>query len=276
MIEPALPPGFVLAILGVVGLVVGSFLNVVIYRVPLGKSIVWPGSACPACGHAIRAHHNVPVLSWLLLRGRCADCGVRIPVRYPLVEAGHAALWLAAAARFGIGRELLIVLPLLSGLLVLFFTDWDHHLLPDRVTLPLAALGLALAPWNARLDDMPGWLGSGTAASRLAAAALGAALGYGIFLALSLTWELLFKRDAIGGGDFKLMLGVGAFLGMGGSLLTIFLGSFVGALFSVPFLLVGSWSMKRELPFGCFLVPAAVFAAFWGNEALRWYLGLLS
>jgi leader peptidase (prepilin peptidase)/N-methyltransferase len=257
------------------GLTVGSFLNVCVYRVPRGLSIVRPRSFCPRCHAPVRARHNIPVLSWLWLRGRCADCGGPISPRYPLVEAATAAVWALAGVRFGLTIELLIFLPFFSALIVLFFTDWDERLLPDRVTLPLAILGLALSPWNPRLDCAPGFLGSGDALGRLASSTLGAALGFGVFLALALGWKLLFRREAMGGGDLKLMLGVGAFLGMSGVLVTTFLGSFAGSLLSLPFLLRGRWNLRRELPFGCFLAPAAAFAAFFGVEVLRWYMGLL-
>ncbi len=261
-------------VFGLVAAVVGSFLNVVIYRVPLGKSVVAPRSSCPGCGHAIRAWHNVPVLSWLFLRGRCADCGVRIPVRYPFVELANVVLWLGLWLRFGLGPAALILAPFLSALLALWFTDWDHQLLPDRITLPLAALGLLTAWWNPRLDRATTLPLPTVPGGRIGAAVLGALVGYGLFFGVWALWKVLFKRDAMGGGDFKLMLAVGAFLGVPGVLLTVFLGSLVGALVSLPFLLSGGWSMKRELPFGCFLTPAAAVAALWGHELLRWYLQL--
>ncbi len=265
--------GFVL--LALAGVVVGSFLNVCIHRLPLGLSVVRPRSFCPRCHAAIRARHNIPVVSWLLLRGRCVDCRAPIAPRYPLVEAGNAALWVLLALRFGLAPACFLLAPFVSALLVLFFTDWDHRLLPDRVTLPLAALGLLVSPWNPRLDLAPGLLGAGTLSGRALASAAGAGIGFGAFFVLATGWRLLFKREAMGGGDLKLMLAVGAFLGVGGVLVTTFLGSLAGALLSLPFLLRGRWNLRRELPFGCFLAPAAVFAAFFGPEALRWYLGLL-
>lgn len=260
---------------GLAGAIVGSFLNVCIYRLPLGRSVVSPPSSCPACGARIRPWHNVPILGWLWLRGKCANCRAAIPVRYPAVEAANAALWLLAWYRFGPGPQALLLMPFLSALLALFFTDWDHKLLPNAITWPLAALGLAVAPWNARLDLAPFRLGAGTAGSRVAAAAVGAALGYGVFAALALAWKVLRKKEGMGGGDLKLMLGVGAFTGMGGVLLTVFLGSIVGTLISLPLLLRRRMTMGGELPFGCFLTPAAAIAALYGNEILRWYLGMV-
>jgi leader peptidase (prepilin peptidase)/N-methyltransferase len=265
--------GFVL--LGLVGLVVGSFLNVVIYRVPLRRSVVRPRSSCPACGAAIAWYHNVPVVSWLVLGGKCAACRAPIAARYPFVEAANAALWLAAGWRYGITPETLVLLPFLSAMLALFFTDWDHKLLPDRITLPLLVLGLASAPWNARLDLARLAVGPGTAGPRLATALAGAAAGFGALFLVGWLWQVLFRREALGGGDLKLMAAVGAYLGLPGVVVTIFGGSLVGTLVALPFLLGGRWTMTRELPFGCFLTPAAALFALWGEPVVRWYLGLI-
>ena len=264
-----------LVALSVVGAVVGSFLNVCIYRLPIGKSVVTPPSACPRCGQRLKPWHNVPIVSWILLRGRCACCHEPISVRYPLVEALNAGLWLGAGLHFGLDARTFVLLPLLSALVVLFFTDYDHQLLPDKVTLPSAAIGLAVAAWNPLLDLAPGFLGQGGVLSRLASSAAGAALGYGLFFTLAMVWQVLFARDAMGGGDLKMMLAVGAFLGLGGVLVTIFLASIVGTLLSLPYLLSGRWGMTRQLPFGCFLAPAAAITAFWGNQLISWYVGLL-
>jgi len=258
------------------GLVFGSFLNVCIYRIPLGKSVVSPRSACPSCGTAIAWYGNVPVLSWLVLRGRCAHCRAPISVRYPFVEALNAGLWVAVAIWFGPSITALLLLPFVSILLVLFFTDWDHHLLPDRLTFPLAIVGLIVAPFNPRLDFGYGILSEGGTGGRMLAALLGAVLGYGIFFTLAFVWKVFFDKDAMGGGDLKMMLGVGAFLGMGGVITTIFLASILGTVLALPFLLTGRWAMTRQLPFGCFLAPAALISAFTGIEALRWYLGIIT
>lgn len=273
------PAGLVRAealfLIGVVGLLVGSFLNVVIYRVPLRRSIVHPRSACPACGTPIAWYHNVPIASWLLLRGRCATCRAPISARYPVVEAANAALWLAATARYGVTAEALVLFPFLSAMLALFFTDWDHKLLPDRITLPLLALGLATSPWNGRLDIFA--LADGPLAlwPRTAAALAGAVAGFGALFLVGWLWQLLFRREALGGGDLKLMAAVGAYLGVPGVVATVFGGSLVGTAIALPFLLGGRWTMTRELPFGCFLTPAAALFALFGEPLVRGYLGLV-
>ncbi len=257
------------------GAVVGSFLNVCIWRIPRRESIVTPRSRCPACGAAIPWYLNIPVVSWFVLRGRCAECAAAISWRYPFVEALNAALWLLVAWRFGLSVQTFLLLPFVSAMIVLFFTDWDHQILPDRVTWPLGALGLLVAPWNPALDLAPGWFGGGTPLTRIGSAIAGAGLGYGIFFFLALAWRVLFDRDALGGGDLKMMVGVGAFTGVPGVVVTIMTASVVGSLGAAPFLLTGRWDMTRELPFGCFLAPAAVLAALWGDAFVRWYLGLL-
>lgn len=259
----------------VFGAVFGSFLNVVIHRVPQGRSVIRPGSSCPQCGAAIRAWHNVPILSWLWLAGRCAACRAPISPRYPLVEALCALLWLALGLRFGGSLQTLVLLPFVTVLLALFFTDLDTMLLPDRLTLPTAVLGVLVAAWNGRLDLFFGRLGSGTSGGRIAHAVCGAAFGYLLFLAIALAGRLAFRKDAMGGGDLKLMLAVGAFLGVPGVLMTTLFGSILGTLIAVPLLLRGKTSLGGMLPFGCFLCPAAIACVYYGNEFLRWYLTLL-
>ncbi len=256
----------------VLGLAVGSFLNVCIYRMPHRLSLFRPGSRCPACDDTIKWRHNIPVLSWFWLRGRCAGCETRISPRYPVVEALNAAAWILVGLRFGLTLQTVLLLPFVSAMIVLFFTDYDHKLLPNAVTLPLAVFGLAVSVWNARLDLGVGLIGPDAPAGRPIAAALGAAAGYGVLLALVVVWRVLFGREAMGGGDLKMMLGVGAFTGIHGVAITIFGASLGGTVLSLPFLLFGRWNTTRELPFGCFLAPAALLAATYGTEIVRWYL----
>lgn len=258
---------------GLFGLVVGSFLNVCIYRLPLGKSVVTPRSSCPQCGHLIRWYHNLPVFSYVFLGGQCADCRAPIPLRYPLVEALNAALWIGTALRFGPTLQALLLLPFLSAMLALFFTDLDHKLLPDRITLPIALLGIALSPWNARLDLESGIYGFNPALGRFVAAT-GAAVGAaGALYFIGWVGSWAFRKEALGFGDVKLMLSIGAYLGLSGAAVTIFLGSVVGSLVGLPRLLRGRFG--EEIPFGCYLCPAAAAAVFYGYEIVRWYLARL-
>lgn len=259
----------------VLGAVFGSFLNVCIHRLPRDESIVVPASRCPVCWTPIRWWQNVPIVSWMLLRGRCASCGAAISLRYPLVEGLNALLWLAVWVEFGLRTETLVFLPFVSALVVLFFTDLDEQLLPDRLTYPLAAAGLVLAAWNGRLDLAPGWLGSGTTGGRILSALAGAALGAGVFVVMMVAWKALFVREAMGWGDPKLMLGIGAFTGLPGVVLTILIASCAGTAVNLPLLLAGRRRMSSEVPFGCYLAPAAVFVVFYGNDIARWYLSLL-
>ena len=243
--------------LALVGLVVGSYLNVVIHRLPRGVSTVLPRSRCPACGAAIRARDNLPVVSWLLLGGRCRDCRARIPLRYPLVEAATAALFVASYLRFGASVDALAGAALGALLLVLAGIDAAHLYLPDRLTLPGIALGLAAQPWLT-------W-------GSLAQGIQGALLGGGILLALAGAWVLLRGREGMGLGDAKMLAMIGAFLGWRGVVVSLFAASAAGA--AVGFVLLarrrGGWDLR--LPFGVFLALGGLVALFWGPELVAAY-----
>ena len=249
------------------GLVLGSFLNVCIHRLPLGESIVTPRSRCPKCGAPVQAWHNVPVLSWIALRGTCASCKAPISWRYPAVEALTGgvllALWrgLGPSWAFGIAGVFALMM------IVLFFTDWDHHLLPDAVTLPGFGLGLALAWWNPFLGE-PGW-------PRLVAAVSGAALGSGLLWGIGALYQRVRGVEGMGFGDVKLMALIGAFTAPAGVAATLFAGSVVGAAVGLLLIPLRGRDLKSELPFGCFLAPAAMAALLWGRQALDAYRGLI-
>ncbi len=250
-----------------VGLVLGSFLNVCIYRLPLGLSVVRPGSRCPACGTPIRWYHNVPVLSWLALRARCASCGARISWRYPLVEALTAATLVALHAAYGPSLSFAVASAFSLALLVLFFTDLDHQVLPDAVTLPGLAVGLAIAWLNPFLE--------GSGGRRTALAVAGAALGAGFLWCLGALWERLRGVEAMGLGDVKMMAMVGAFTGPWGVLFTLLAGSVAGAAVGLAMIPLRGRSLKDTLPFGCFLAPAAWVALLGSRPALEAYLRLI-
>ena len=227
------------------GLAVGSFLNVLIHRLPAGESVVVPGSRCPACAAPIRVRDNVPVISWLRLGGRCRDCRARIPVRYPLVEVltGLLFVWAPEGAdpALVISRVLL-----LSLLLALAVTDWERMVLPDALTLPGAALGLALAGPRSDLD--------------LVTSAAGAVLGAGLLFLLRALWLRFRGVEAVGLGDVKLLLLIGAFLGPAPALGAIALAAALGVLATAPLLLLGRIRRDTPLPFGTLLALGAAVA----------------
>lgn len=250
------------------GLVLGSFLNVCIYRLPLGRSVVWPGSRCPSCGAAILWHHNIPVLSWIALRGRCASCRARISWRYPLVEALSASVLVALHLSFGSSASFVIASVFALMLVVLFFTDLDHRMLPDVVTIPGFALGLAISWANPFLE--------GDGARRAALSLLGAAIGSGFLWGIGALWEKLRGVEAMGLGDVKMMAMVGAFTGPGGVLVTLLAASIAGAAVGLAMIPLRGRSLKDTLPFGCFLAPAALAALLWSEPALAAYWRLLA
>ena len=249
------------------GLVLGSFLNVCIYRLPLGDSVVHPRSRCPSCEAPIYWYQNVPVVSWLALRGRCARCEARISVRYPVVEmiSGLAllTLWLV----FGPGPAFPIASFFALSMLALFFTDYDHQLLPDAITLTGTAVGLALSWFNPFLE--------GTGWNRVWLSIAGAAIGSGLLWGFGALYGKIRGVEAMGMGDVKMMAMVGAFAGPFGVLLTIFAGSIVGALFGVLMIPLRGRSLQDTLPFGCFLAPAALGALLFSSHVWKAYSSVL-
>jgi leader peptidase (prepilin peptidase)/N-methyltransferase len=244
------------------GLVVGSFANVCIHRIPLRQSVVTPASRCPRCGARIAPWDNLPVLSYLLLRGRCRGCRAPISPRYPAVEAANGALYLAAAAVLGPTARTLAIMALLTALLVLALIDLDHHLLPDAITLPGVGAGLLASL-------LPG------SPVTLRAAALAAAGGYLAFWAVARAAERYYGREALGQGDWKLAAMLGAFLGGRSLVLAVFLGSLTGALVGGALWVAGRASGRSELPLGTFLCAGGIVAALAGPPLLAWYGSLI-
>jgi len=217
-------PGFFAIMLLSLGLVIGSFLNVVIARVPEGLSVVKPRSRCPKCGHEITWYENIPVLSWVFLRGKCSGCKTPISIRYPLVELLTGALFMACLRKFGWAYELVPALVMVTLLIPLTFIDLEHWILPFELTLPGIALGV--------LTAIP--LG----VPRLIDAAIGTVVGFGAFWLMEKIGEAIFKKEALGGGDKYLLAMLGGFLGWRALLLIIFLSSFQGALVGATLLVV--------------------------------------
>jgi len=253
-IVAAMGPWAVSASAGVVGLIVGSFLNVCSVRWPEEESVVRPPSRCPACGTPIRWWDNVPVLSWVWLRGRCRSCGQRISIQYPLVELATGLIWAGVFAHAGLSGEALRGSVFLTILLGISLSDARFYIIPDEFTLGGAALGLAMALF-------PGGVG-------ILQAAAGAATGFALLWAVGRVGTWIFGKEAMGGGDVKMMAMVGAFVGVPGVLLTIFLGAFLGSVIFGPI----SWKTGKLVPFGIFLAAGAAVTYGWGDALIAWYV----
>lgn len=246
--------GLAALLAGLFGLVIGSFLNVCIVRLPAEQSVVTPRSRCPHCGTPVGWRDNIPVLSWILLRGKCRGCRAPISVMYPLVELVVGLFWAAAVWRYGLSLEALKAGLLGTLLLGIALTDAREYIIPNEFTWGGVILGLVLS-----------------AAGGLEAvfqAVLGAVVGYVILWLVGLVGKLVFKEEAMGGGDIKMMAMVGAFLGWQGVLLTIFLGALAGTAIFLPLALVGR---KKLVPFGVFLALGAAVTYLIGPAILAWY-----
>jgi leader peptidase (prepilin peptidase)/N-methyltransferase len=268
----------------VLGLAVGSFLNVVIHRLPKMMQAEWedgcaqlhgqtpavrerynlmtPASSCPACGHRIRAWENIPVLSWLGLRGKCSGCSTRIAARYPLVELLTGVLSAAIAWRFGFGFAACAALLLLWALIALTFIDFDTQLLPDSLTLPLLWLGLLV---NLRGAFVP-----------LPDAVLGAVAGYLFLWGVYWLFKLATGKEGMGAGDFKLLAAIGAWLGWKMLLPVILLSSLVGATVGIALMLLARLGRGQPIPFGPYLAGGGLIALFAGDALLRGYFNLFA
>ena len=251
-----------------IGLVMGSFINVVIYRVPRGISIVRPRSRCPSCDTPIRWYHNIPLLSFALLGGKCAYCGAKISWRYPAIELLTGLLFVLAFGdvwlRGGGLYKFLVALYLSTVFVIIFFIDLDFRIIPDFVTLPGIPLGLLAS----LLPGMnPGFFHS----------VVGAVVGGALFLVVAIAGERIFKKESMGGGDIKLATMLGAFLGWQGILLVLALASFLGAIIGGAAILMAEDKVKaRTVPFGPFLVIAALIVFYRGNEIIDAYLKFVS
>lgn len=243
------------------GLVAGSFANVCIHRLPLGQSVVTPPSRCPACGTLIKAYHNLPVLGFLLLGGRCRSCRAPISWRYPAVEAANGLLWLALALRHGPTPRGLVEMAFVTALLVLSLIDLEHQILPNVITLPGVALGLTasflpgspLTPLAALLAAAGGWLG---------------------FAAVAKAYQKARGVEGLGQGDWKLAALLGAFLGGQKMLLTVLLASLAGSAVGLLAIALRGRDLRYALPLGTFLGAAGVLVVFLGDALLAWYRGL--
>jgi leader peptidase (prepilin peptidase)/N-methyltransferase len=248
----------VIVVAALFGAVIGSFLNVCILRWPEDQSVVRPPSRCPRCGAGLKPWDNIPVMSWLILRARCRSCGEPISAMYPLVELATAAIWAVMAWRYGVSLEALRGAVFGTILLGIAMTDARKYIIPDEFSLGGLVIGLLFSV----AGGLPG----------LGTAVFGAAVGFGVLWLVGTLGTWLFKKDAMGGGDIKMMAMVGAFLGWQGTLLTVFLGALIGSLIFVPLSLAGR---KKLVPFGIFLAIGAAATYLAGPAILRWYGGYL-
>ena len=239
----------------VLGAAIGSFLNVLIHRLPEEQSIVFPASRCPRCGRAIRFYDNIPVLSYILLRGRCRDCGEKIALRYPLVEAITAAFSLLLFWKYGVTFQWLFSFAFVCALIVITFIDLDHQIIPDVISLPGIPIFFLAAVFVMKL--------------RFLDAFLGFLIGGGVLYGIAFVYELLTKREGMGGGDIKLLAMIGAFLGWQSLLFVLLFSSLLGAVVGIAVMLAKGQDMKYAVPFGPFLSAAAAAYIFIGDAVMR-------
>jgi leader peptidase (prepilin peptidase)/N-methyltransferase len=254
------PETWALVAAGLFGLCIGSFLNVVIYRLPLGQSLATPPSRCRKCGYSLRWFDNIPVVSWLILRGRCRKCGIAVSWQYPVVELVTGVLFVLVVWLTPPGPLLASRLLLVCILIVLFGIDLEHQILPNSITLPGIAVGLIL---------------STIAPPGIKDAAIGALVGGGILYAIAWGYYLWRREEGMGMGDVKMLAMLGAFLGWKAVLVTVILASFAGAFIGLAMMAFQRGDMKYALPFGTFLAIGAVVAMFVGEPLIAWYAGFL-
>jgi len=242
----------------VFGAVIGSFLNVCIYRLPEQQSIAKPLSQCPHCHHPIRFYDNIPLISYLILKGKCRDCGEKISWRYPLVELITAILALFLFAKFYLTLNFLVFFIFTAVLIVITFIDLDHQIIPDLLTLPGIPIFFLLAVFVVGVPWME--------------AAIGLLIGGGVLFVIALGYEVITKREGMGGGDIKLLAMIGGFLGWKSLIFVLLFSSLLGAVIGVALMLIKKEDMKYAVPFGPFLSAAAVAYLFWGDAFMQFLI----
>ena len=243
----------------ILGLIVGSFSNVCIYRIPRNESIIYPASHCPKCSTTIRPRDNVPLLSYIILKGRCRNCGSKISIQYPLVELLTGIIYLIIYLIYGLSIQSLIYIILSSALIIIAFIDLNEQIVPDVISLPGIGAGLILSffvPYISFINSV-----------------LGVFVGGGIILIIGLVGSAIFKKEAMGGGDVKLAAMVGAFLGWKYVILALFLGFFIGALAGIFLVLSKIKNREDMVPFGPFIALGSFITILCGEKILVWYVG---
>ena len=243
----------------ILGLIVGSFCNVCIYRIPKNESIIYPASHCPKCRTTIRPFDNIPLLSYILLKGRCRNCGSKISIQYPIVEFLTGIIYLIIYLIYGLSIQSLIYTILSSALIIIAFIDLQEQIIPDIISLPGVVIGLILSfivPYMSFINSV-----------------LGVLVGGGIILIIALVGSKIFKKEAMGGGDVKLAAMIGAFLGWRYAIISLFLGFFLGALAGIFLILSKIKSREDMVPFGPFIALGSLITLLWGEKIILWYVG---
>ena len=257
------------ALIFIVGLIIGSFLNVCIYRIPRKESIVYPASHCTECGQALAFFDLIPIFSYLILRGRCRSCGNRISGRYPLIELITGMVFLFLYIQYGLTIAFAAYIFLMSALIVVFFIDLDHMIIPDKLVLFILIGALLLVIYNivsplAIYGDTRWWN-----------PLLGTAIGSGFLFLVAVIGSILFKtNEAMGGGDIKLLIPIGLFLGWRLTILTLFLAILVAGVSGILLIAAKITSRKASIPFGPFIVIGTFVAIMWGYNIIDWYIGM--
>ena len=250
---------YILILVGLFGVAVGSFLNVLIYRMPRDIPFAAGRSLCPSCGSRLKWYHNIPLVSFIFLRGKCGYCAERIPWRYPVVELLNGTAWVYLWWYLGSSYSFIVWALFVSALIVIFFVDIEHQIIPDLITLPGIGLGLAASL-------LPGGIG-------IISAAVGMLVGGGALYLVALLGDLLFKKESMGGGDIKMAAMLGTFLGWQKVLLVFISAAAIGLVVSLVMLgLSTKLRENRMIPFGPFLAVAAVISAFYGDTIIHFYL----
>jgi len=265
-----------------VGLIIGSFLNVCILRIPAGKSIVLPSSSCPKCGKAIAPYDNIPVLSWLILGGKCRNCKAKISAMYPAVELLTGLLFLACYLAFGLTIEAFKWAVFAALMVVLTITDLRERILPDMVNVFGVVAGLLFSLFTKPIDGTALWFANRwfaypppQMALSFCDAALGALAGSGLLWIVAEGYFRLRGREGMGLGDVKMMAAAGSFLGLKRTLMMVLVGSLLGSVIGIVLIAVSKKGRDYELPFGTFLGAGALLVVFFGTPALQWYQSLL-
>ena len=243
----------------ILGLIVGSFSNVCIYRIPKNESIIFPASHCPKCNSPIKPVDNIPLISYILLKGRCRNCKSKISIQYPIVELLTGLIYLIISLIYGLSVQTLIYIILSSALIIIAFIDLNEEIVPDVISLPGIVIGFIISFFVTYISFIN--------------SALGILAGGGIILIIGLAGSVIFKKEAMGGGDVKLAAMIGAFLGWKYIIVSLFLGFFLGAVTGIILILSKIKSREDLVPFGPFIVLGSFVTILWGEKIISWYLG---